>query len=381
MSGERILVTGASGELGLEVLREFSRSYAGRDVRLVLLLRARDGAELRQRLDATLAAAHVPPDQRITAIAGDITQPGVVADPARRSSDVTKFTGILHLAADTRFSRPLAHARGTNRDGTLNVLRLAAGSPGCRFGHASTLFVSGTLSGDVPEAPLEEPPGFVSTYEQSKWEAEAALRTAHVPTSIYRCALMPSRADGVFHRNAQFHLALAFYHRGLVGFIPGVADCPVDVMPTDVTAAIILRLFLDHFTAGQTYNIALGSRAPTIGEIMTLAQRTFARAARAPVRWDFDLPEFVPLEVFDELYEAARIANNARLARAMWLIRAFAPQLLYPKRFVVESLERLGLDGRPAQGLDFIERCIEYCLATNWLGADLDNGRRASVAS
>ena len=39
-------------------------------------------------------------------------------------------------------------------------------------------------------------------------------------------------------------------------------------------------------------------------------------------------------------------------------------------------------DARGREVLDWWrERCIEYCLRTNWLGADIDNGRRASVAS
>lgn len=147
--GERILVTGATGFIGLHVARRLAD--AGREPRL--LFRRPERAALVAPLDAEL-------------VSGDLAAPETL-DRAVEGVDV-----VLHLAGRATFER-LDRLRPTLVDGTCALAEAAA-----RAGVRSFVFASSTFVHASPDAPIDAttPPAPVIDYGRAKVLAEQGLR-------------------------------------------------------------------------------------------------------------------------------------------------------------------------------------------------------------
>ena len=159
----RVVLTGATGFLGMEVL---ARLLERTDRDVVCLVRAPDEAAARQRLDGVLGALYRDPSSyrsRVSALHGDLTS-GISAP--RGQIDV-----VCHCAASISFDLPLEEAREINVEGTRAMIELARGVAARRFVHVSTAYVAGTHAGRFTEEQRGDT--FRNTYEQTKCEAEA----------------------------------------------------------------------------------------------------------------------------------------------------------------------------------------------------------------
>ena len=97
-----VLVTGATGLLGAEVVRRWTRSGVAH--RIAVLVRDRS------RWDAIARRLALPHDA-VVALEGDVTCEGLGLAPDARAWLASRATAMVHLAADTTFSRPLDQAR------------------------------------------------------------------------------------------------------------------------------------------------------------------------------------------------------------------------------------------------------------------------------
>ncbi|HEY9227870.1 MAG TPA: SDR family oxidoreductase, partial [Gemmatimonadaceae bacterium] len=159
-----ILLTGATGLLGRAVLARLLAADA--NMRAFVLVRDADRWTSSSR--GLLGA------DRVTPIVGDLCAEGLGLDASVRHALHRTVSGVVHLAADTTFSRPLAQARAVNTEGTRRVLELASdctSSP--RVAYVSTAFVAGKRIGVIGEGDAEHDAGWANAYEQSKYEAEA----------------------------------------------------------------------------------------------------------------------------------------------------------------------------------------------------------------
>jgi nucleoside-diphosphate-sugar epimerase len=148
-----ILFTGFSGNLGPEIARQLAPH------RILALIRA---------------GRNVPRTDGVEFVSGTLEDLPTALAP--------EVEVIVHSAAATAFGLPLEDLRRVNVDGTSRLLEFARGCPRLRrFIHLSTTCVCGNLRGFIPEAPLEEAPGFLNAYEQSKWEAEQVTRILYLP--------------------------------------------------------------------------------------------------------------------------------------------------------------------------------------------------------
>jgi thioester reductase-like protein len=115
-----VLVTGATGLLGsLVVQRWASQPHPPR-----LAVLVRDPA----RWHATARRLGIPAGAAV-ALDGDVTRAGMGLPCAARAWLAERATALVHLAADTSFSRPLGEARRTNRDGARHLLDVADACP------------------------------------------------------------------------------------------------------------------------------------------------------------------------------------------------------------------------------------------------------------
>ncbi len=175
-----IAVTGATGFLGLHLVRELLR-----DQRNVLILLANAGsADAMSRVVAFLELTGVPPPViaeargRVRVVPVDVRAPrlGLAGPEFRRLAG--RLDAVWHCAGNVRLNDSLAGLRRVNVDGARHVLDLvAAGTGRPVLFHVSTAFVAGSRTqGTVYEDELDHGAGFENPYEQSKFEAEVLVR-------------------------------------------------------------------------------------------------------------------------------------------------------------------------------------------------------------
>ena len=219
---ETILITGATGLLGREVLTRLLTEHP--DAQLLVLVR--------DRVRWALTSRGIPgADRRVVTIRGDVRTLGADLDPANRARIAQRVTAVIHLAADTTFSRSLADARAANTNGTRNVLDLVSHRGDVRFAYVSTAFVAGRRTGTIHEDAGSSDAGWVNAYEQSKYEAESLVRESDTDWVILRPSTIvcDSPLGGVTQFNA-VHRALRLYRDGLAAMMPGVDGSTVDAV-------------------------------------------------------------------------------------------------------------------------------------------------------
>ncbi len=250
-----VLVTGATGLVGFETVEQL------------------DGAEPITAVVAT-SRRGAPADDAI--IQWDLASQEPPA-ALRRPWDV-----IVHAAADTRWTMTPEEATAAN------VNTVAALTPivdeHTHVIHVSTAYAIG-LAGDVESDDLSD---YRNTYEWSKAAAERLARASFPRLTIVRPPLIIGRRrDGRAARFAGMYTVLRAMTASMVPAIVGTADAPLDVIPVDALAALIVELAL----AGPQRDVATiagGESAPTVGH-------TIAVITGALNQWRQDR-NLVPLE-------------------------------------------------------------------------------------
>lgn len=357
-----VLVTGATGLLGAEVVRRWTTSGSVR--RIAVLVRDR------ARWDAVVGRFGLPHDA-VVALEGDVTRDGVGLARDARSWLADRVTAMVHLAADTTFSRPLEEARRVNRDGTAHLLALAADCPRVeRFAYVSTAFVAGRRTGSIPECAdgsSTETIGWVNAYERSKAEAEALVRAARHDWVILRSSTIAcDDANGAVTQRNAVHQALRLFHDGVAAMIPGVAESVLDVVPTDYVSDAINRLALRGDLDGATVHLCAGAGAMPLGELLDECRACWAAD---PVwrRRGIALPSQADLETWELFTQAVEATAHPRLRRVTRALSHFLPQLALPKRFETRRADAL-LGAGPPPVREYWGRMLEHLLRTEWRG-------------
>lgn len=366
-----LLLTGATGFLGMELLVR----YLERTERTVYaLVRARDDAEAQARLRAAVARVVEAPgrfDHRVLAIRGDVALPGLGVPRSRRLALAESVTEVVHAAASVSFTLPLAEAREVNVEGTRRLLELAqlcaAHGELRRFSHVSTAYVAGTATGVFDEDDHDVGQGFRNSYERTKWEAEQLVRAwaDRVPVQIFRPSIVVGEQTTGW--TAAFNVIygpLRAYATGeALPVVPGRRSAPVDVVPVDYVADAIVALASRPQGAGRTYSLAAGERASSVGELVELSARAFARRRALTV----------PPELYARTLHPLLVARS-RGRRRRWLEQApvlFPYFALRVRHDTTRAQAALAPDGiAPPPLADYFERLVDFAHAARW-------GRRA----
>ncbi|WP_443053703.1 amino acid adenylation domain-containing protein [Streptomyces sp. NBC_00271] len=188
---DRILLTGATGFVGVHLLAELLTSTCAE---VVCTVRAASPAEATARIHQALETHLIPlPDaarRRITAIPADLAHPRIGLDEGLFTELARTCGAIFHNAATVSIMREYATLRAANTESTRDLLRMAAArSTPLHF--VSTLSVAPplALAPEVPEAFLPAHPGLRYGYQQSKWAAERLLEQAAergLPVTVHR---------------------------------------------------------------------------------------------------------------------------------------------------------------------------------------------------
>ncbi|MDB5988445.1 MAG: family oxidoreductase [Nevskia sp.] len=236
--------------------------------------------------------------ERLVAVYGDITTPGLIA-PAEAKKLKGKIDHVFHLAAVYDMNMDDATADRVNTEGTRNVVDFVneLGGP-VRLHHMSSVAVAGgDYAGRFMEAMFDEGQPLRHPYFRTKFQAEKIVREeSKVPFRIYRPGAVVGdsktgeidKIDGPYY----FFKALQKISHRIPKWIPllGIEGGRVPVVPVDYVVAALDALAHKPGLDGDAFHL-VQSHAPTVGELLG----AFLAAAHGPEFANkFELPAMPP---------------------------------------------------------------------------------------
>ena len=364
-----VLVTGGTGTLGRELVRRLATEP---DVARVVVISRAPGTPAARALRAGWARAGSADAQLVR---GDVR---AGADLGLSATDAAalraEVTDVLHCAADTTFTLPLAEARAVNVDGTRHVLDFAAGCASLeRVGLFSTVYVAGRRTGTFGEDDTGAgDAGHVNSYERSKAEMEEVARAAMGTLPVALCRLSTIVGDsrsGAVHTFNSVHHALRLFYQGLAPMVPGDGAARVDLIASDYAADAAHWLFGRAFEPGRTYHVSAGpARSATLDELLDATVTAFHRCRPAWRKRTIARPALVDLETYELFVRSVEEAGSDVLRQATRAVQAFAYQLAYPKSFDARRAEAalVGSGLIAPDVLDFYSKVVRHCVETGW---------------
>ncbi|MBV9423486.1 MAG: SDR family oxidoreductase [Solirubrobacterales bacterium] len=355
-----VLLTGATGFVGMEVL---ARYLERGDRPVYTLIRAESDRAAQERLDAVLATLFGPRvpgrhAERVRAVAGELTAPHLGLNRTRREDLARQVTTIVHSAASVSFTLPLEDARQINVGGTRRMLEFAElarelGGLG-RYGHVSTAYVAGTHAGRFAESDLDVGQRFNNSYEQSKFEAEQLVRAQpELPFTILRPSIVVGdRRSGWTAAFNVLYWPLRALARGLFEAIPASPSAPLDVVSVDYVADAIYELCEARDGIGETYHLAAGAQASTMGEVAQLASGYFRRPA----------PKMLPPAEFASL--SPTVAQGSAFETGSAYFPYFSINAVFDDAATRARLEPAGIRVSPLR--DYMDRLLDYATRSRW---------------
>jgi thioester reductase-like protein len=325
---------------------------------------------LRAGVVALTAAADEPPSlDRLIPIKGDVRHPDLgLSRPdqirLRNAVDV-----IVHAAAMTRFSAPLADLRLVNVQGTRHALGLARQCTRLQqFLLVSTTCVAGTATGSIAETLNNGLHEFVNAYERTKSEAEHVAVGADLPVRVARLSTcVGGERTGYVHRFGAIHRLLYWLTRGLLPMIPAVEDARVDFITTDMAARWIARAASRAVDRVDVCHLAAGDRAVPAAEVLDCAVGYLRTRFPEWRNRHIETPAIVDAETFELFGRAAADTGDVLLARVLEAATTFLPALLYPRVYETTSAERVWGARLPfSDWRSVITKVIDFGTACNW---------------
>jgi amino acid adenylation domain-containing protein/thioester reductase-like protein len=285
-----VLLTGATGFLGIHLLRELLTDPG---VRVHCLIRAANAAHAGERIFGTARRYGIGPLDlnRVVPLAGDLAQPGLGLSPVVFAELARTVDVIHHAGAQVNFIYPYEDLRAANVAGTRELIRLAGLGRGIPLHYiSSTAVLAGFGAAGVravtEDTPLDHVDQLGMGYIETKYVAEEMLRhaaRAGLPVTVYR----PLDVAGD-HRTGAWNTATEMC--ALIRFIAdtGLApdiDLPLDFVPADLCAAAIRHIATHQPAAGRTYHLASPRPAPLSALVDRLRRHGFAVEAIPYAAW------------------------------------------------------------------------------------------------
>lgn len=361
-----VFLTGATGFLGMELLVRYLQRTERNVFVLVRAVREREAAvRVRHTLLSLFGAGH-PYARRVIPVRGDVTR-SELGFGDRRAWVAEHVNEVVHCAASVSFELGLGASRATNVRGTRRVLEFAkhcATHGGLRrFSHVSTAFVAGEHAGCFSEDDLDVGQRFRNAYEQSKCEAELLVRRwgARLPITVLRPSIVVGERNSGWTTSFNgLYWPLRAFSRGAYTVLPARGPAPVDVVPVDYVADAIFALADSPEAEGATFHLTAGEHTSSVGELASLASRSFDRPA----------PRLIEPLVYRYAVRPllVRAAGEERLRRTLKRSDIFFPyfstRVRFDNRRARVALRPTGIAMTPLP--DYFERLVEFALAADW---------------
>lgn len=258
-SPRHILLTGASGFIGIHLLAELLREP---DLEVTCLLRARDAEHAAQRLQeiSVRYAQPLPDRSRLHLLAADLEQPQLGLKPTEWDRLADDVDCVLHCAAQVNFFASYQQLRAANVLGTRSLLQLCAQQRSKKFILVSSMGVwHGPQHMQAQELPetlaTGTPDSLPSGYQQSKWVAEKLLARAleqGLDAHLVRIgtALAQPQTGALNHADVVVHLFAAAQEWGILPQLRAL-----DLLPVDFVARALCAICLHARQPGQVYHL------------------------------------------------------------------------------------------------------------------------------
>jgi thioester reductase-like protein len=258
---DEVLLTGATGFLGVQLAAEILRQT---NHPLRCLVRAPNPAAALLRVRGAMLEHGVWQDEwhtRLRAEPADLAAPQLGLSSDRWDALARGSCAILHNGAQVNFGLPYAALRGSNIEGTLWALRLAAQDhqKPLHFVSSKGVFHDEVYPGGaaiLEDEPVRPPLGSLA-YQQSKWAAEQlviAARSHGLATAVYR----PGRIGGHSQTGRINPDDLLYRILRACVQVNSIPDLPIglEITPVDHVAAAIVRLSFTANATGRAYSLA-----------------------------------------------------------------------------------------------------------------------------
>lgn len=337
-------ISGATGAIGSALIPVLLRDP---ETRLSLLLRAASNDDLAARLESLyrfwqIGAADTA-RQRVRALRGDVTRPGLGVDDADYRQLAAECTHIVHSAGNVRMNLPIEQARHSSIDSARYIIALAHACPQlAKVEFVSTVGVGGRTHGYVPEEWLSGARDFHNTYEQAKAEAEDVVRLElerGLPLTVHRPSMVVGDSGNgrIIHFQVFYHLCEFLSGRRTLGLSPNFGGARLDIVPADYVARAIAwsstttastgRII--HSCSGPTMALALEPLRESVRRAFTLAGRRVPRLVN------------LPTGVFSKLLSAASLLMPADARRAVKTLPVFLDYLATEQTFANHRTQEL----------------------------------------
>ncbi|XP_064480327.1 putative fatty acyl-CoA reductase CG5065 [Ornithodoros turicata] len=179
-----VFLTGGTGFIGKVLLEKLLRSCSGVK-HIYLLMRGKNGTDPRARLESVLTSKvferlkQEQPTalQKVSPIAGDLTQPDLGLSAADRQTLVENVSIVFHSAATVKFDEPLKRAVQLNVLGTRRVVDLCKEMPNLRvLVHVSTAYCNCDKD-EIDEVVYPPPLDHRNIIEAAQWMDDTMMNT------------------------------------------------------------------------------------------------------------------------------------------------------------------------------------------------------------
>jgi thioester reductase-like protein len=341
----RVLLTGATGFVGVHVLQALLEQSAAH---VVCLVRRRDGrtaeARLREVFDDHFPEAGLSRHEgRWSVQAGDAAAPNFGLDAVAFEQLAVSIDAIYHLAADTRLFGPEEDFRRHNVLPVQACIALAQHKRPKDLHHVSTLAVCGVNAKAEPVVFSEDSADigqeFQNHYESTKALAEGLVRQFDAAGSrgfIYRLGNVSGHSrTGRFQRNTKDNRLVQFLAAcAKLGRLPRSLGEPVVLSPVDQVAAGLVAISLDGRSGGGTYHVD-AAEATSMQALFDALGIAFERTDHAD---------------FLALFNASRCTRDAELALGHFWAARRPRNVRFNHERTLRTLQRLGHAFTPTDG-------------------------------
>ena len=362
-----ILLTGATGDLGMDMVRSHLKS--GSSEPLYLVLRGSDH-EVKAKLNSIIRyCGERKLKNLLLPVKGDILLPGMGLSRKQTSIISSKITGAIHCAADVNFSTGLLDSLETNFEGTRNLLVFLMKCKKLeKIGYVSTLFIAGKRKGRILENELEHSKGFVNPYEKTKYETERLLcgLRESLPIAIYRPAIIFSDSSGRIRKFNAVHKALQFYYHDMIRYLPGRKDTRVNLVTSDFVSESIISLF-GKFRP-ETYHVcSTDKNSFTLMEMLEEARHHFIKYMPAWRSKRIRIPKILPKAEYESVEREAESNGDKFSLQILRSLKTFTLQMAYPKTYDTSNFSAvLGSNWNAPHPREYFEKSIAFSIKMNW---------------
>lgn len=200
---------------------------------------------------------------RVAILSGDVVAMDLGLSGTEYLELVSNVTDIYHVASIWFLGVDDATIHNVNVNGARNVIDAAYEMKNLRrLNHFSSAFVAGDRTGVIMEDELDEGQSFRNRFEETKFEAELAMREAmkHIPISVYRPAIIvgDSKTGEIDKMAGPYYImnAIVLMPTNVPILMPGKGDKPLNMVPIDFVCNTMHTISTREDTAGKTFHLA-----------------------------------------------------------------------------------------------------------------------------